>query len=281
MLAVFILKMQFKNKSLDLSSPQIMGVLNVTPDSFSDGGQYDTVDDAIEQALRMIDEGAAIIDVGGESTRPGAQEVSTQQELDRVLPVIEELHQLTDAIISIDTSKPVVMRTAIASGAAMINDVNALRANDAMAVAAELKVPVCLMHMQGTPRTMQSAPTYNDVVQDVTSYLSERAEACIAAGITTDQIVLDPGFGFGKTVEQNLALIKNLPVIVKKGYPVLVGASRKSTIGTVLNKPVEQRLYGSLALAGLAVWLGASIIRVHDVAQTADTVRMIQAVKSA
>lgn len=273
--------MQFKNTSLDLSTPQIMGVLNVTPDSFSDGGRFVNMDDAVAQALRMIDEGASIIDVGGESTRPGAEEVSAQQELDRVIPVIEKIHQQTDAVISIDTSKPSVMHAAVAAGAAMVNDVNALRAPDALATVAALNVPVCLMHMQGTPRTMQAAPQYENVIDEVIRFLIERAEACVSAGIHRDQIVLDPGFGFGKSVAHNLALVKNLPALIAKGYPVLVGVSRKSTIGAVLDKPVEQRLYGSLALAGLAVWLGASIIRVHDVAQTADTIKMLQAVKFA
>jgi len=246
--------MHFKNKLLDLTMPRIMGVLNVTPDSFSDGGRFTSVDRAVVQAQRMFDEGATIIDIGGESTRPGAANVSVQEELDRVIPVIERIHRQTDVIISIDTSKSVVMHEAVSAGASMINDVNALQAEDALTTAARLQVPVCLMHMQGSPRTMQTAPMYENV---------------------------DPGFGFGKTVAHNLTLIKHLPELISHGYPVLVGVSRKSTIGAVLDKPVDKRLYGSLALAGLAVWCGASIIRVHDVAETADTVNMLQAVKTA
>ena len=273
--------MQFKSNSLDLSMPQIMGVLNVTPDSFSDGGRFSNIGDAVAQALRMIDEGASIIDVGGESTRPGAEEVSAQQELDRVIPVIEKIHQQTDAVISIDTTKASVMHEAVTAGATMVNDVNALRAPDAIATVKALNVPVCLMHMQGTPRTMQAAPVYENVIDEVIRFLVERAQACISAGIRRDQIVLDPGFGFGKTVAHNLVLMKNLPALIALDYPILVGVSRKSTIGAVLDKTVEQRLYGSLALTGLAVWLGASIIRVHDIAETADTIKMLQAVKFA
>jgi len=261
--------------------PRIMGVLNVTPDSFSDGGRFTSVDRAVVQAQRMFDEGATIIDIGGESTRPGAANVSVQEELDRVIPVIERIHRQTDVIISIDTSKSVVMHEAVSAGASMINDVNALQAEDALTTAARLQVPVCLMHMQGSPRTMQTAPMYENVVQEVTDFLLERAAVCIDAGISRTQIILDPGFGFGKTVAHNLTLIKHLPELISHGYPVLVGVSRKSTIGAVLDKPVDKRLYGSLALAGLAVWCGASIIRVHDVAETADTVNMLQAVKTA
>ena len=273
--------MQFKNLSLDLSSAKIMGILNITPDSFSDGGQFTSVASALAQALQMINEGASIIDVGGESTRPGAAQVSEQQELDRVIPVIEQISQHADVIISIDTSKPGVMREAVMAGARMINDVHALRVDDALRMAAECQVPVCLMHMQGTPRTMQTEPAYTDVVMEVTRFLSARVEACLAAGIAADHIILDPGFGFGKTVAHNMALMKHLPTIEALGFPVLIGASRKSTIGSILDKPVDERLYGSLALASLAVWQGASIIRVHDVGPTADTIKMIQAVKSA
>ena len=273
--------MQFKHTALDLSTPRIMGILNVTPDSFSDGGLFTNIDAALSQALQMESEGASIIDVGGESTRPGASAVAEQQELDRVIPVIEKICQHSDVIVSIDTTKPAVMREAVSAGARMINDVTALRAQDAIPTAAQLQVPVCLMHMQGTPRTMQEAPQYNDVVAEVSEFLASRTEACIAAGIAADQIILDPGFGFGKTVEHNLACLKHLPALLGLGMPVLFGASRKSTIGSILNKPVTERLYGSLALAGLAVWHGASIIRVHDVGPTADTIKMIQAVKSA
>ena len=273
--------MQFKNTTLDLSIPRIMGILNVTPDSFSDGGRFTAVDAALSQALQMESEGASIIDVGGESTRPGALAVDEQQELDRVIPVIEKISQHSDVIVSIDTTKPAVMREAVSAGARMINDVNALRADGAMGMAAELNVPVCLMHMQGTPRTMQVAPQYDDVVAEVSQFLVTRTQACLAQGIAADQIILDPGFGFGKSVTHNLICMKHLPALVALGMPLLVGASRKSTIGSILNKPVDERLYGSLALASLAVWHGASIIRVHDVGPTADTINMIQAVKSA
>ena len=273
--------MQFKNISLDLATPRIMGILNVTPDSFSDGGRFTAVKSALAQALQMVGEGASLIDVGGESTRPGAEGVSEQQELDRVIPVIEAIRQHSDVLISIDTTKPRVMYEAVMAGAQMLNDVNALRADGALPMAAQLGVPVCLMHMQGSPRTMQVAPEYDDVVAEVTQFLSARVEACLAEGIAADQIMLDPGFGFGKTPAHNLACMKHLPALVAQGFPVLVGASRKSTIGSILDKPVDERLYGSLALASLAVWHGASIIRVHDVGPTADTIHMIQAVKSA
>ena len=273
--------MQFIDITLDLAIPRIMGILNVTPDSFSDGGRFTTLDAARSQAQRMLEEGASMIDVGGESTRPGAEAVDAQQELDRVIPVIEAIAQLSDVIVSIDTSKPDVMREAVNAGARMINDVNALRAQGALTMAAQLQVPVCLMHMQGTPRTMQAAPVYTDVVAEVIQFLTERMEACLAAGLAADQLIIDPGFGFGKTVAHNLTCMKHLPALVELGYPVLVGASRKSTIGSILDKTVDERLYGSLALASLAVWQGASIIRVHDVGPTADAIKMIQAVKTA
>lgn len=273
--------MQFKNDALDLATPRIMGILNVTPDSFSDGGRFTAVEPALAQTLQMVSEGASFVDVGGESTRPGAAPVGEQQELDRVIPVIEAIHQHSDVIISIDTTKPRVMHEAVMAGAQMINDVNALRTDGALRMAAQLHVPVCLMHMQGTPRTMQAAPEYEDVVAEVSQFLSSRVEACLTAGIAADQIILDPGFGFGKTASHNLACLKHLPALVALGFPVLVGASRKSTIGSILDKPVDERLYGSLALASLAVWHGASIIRVHDVGPAADTIKMIQAVKTA
>ena len=273
--------MQFQTLSLDFSTPKIMAILNITPDSFFDGGRFDSSESALLQALQMIREGASIVDVGGESTRPGAEAVSEQQELDRVIPVIEQIVQHSDVIISIDTSKPAVMQAAVKAGARMINDVNALQAEGALPMAVQLQVPICLMHMQGSPRTMQTAPEYKDVVSEVRQFLSSRVAACRQAGIADDQIILDPGFGFGKTVAHNMALIKHLPELVALDFPVLVGVSRKSTIGTILDKAVDERLYGSLALAGLAVWHGASIIRVHDVGPTADTLKIIQAVKTA
>jgi dihydropteroate synthase len=272
--------MQFKHKQLDLSQPRVMGILNVTPDSFSDGGRFIQADVALKQAKRMAEEGASIIDIGGESTRPGAQPVDEQQELDRVIPVVERISRELDVIISIDTSKAGVMREAVQAGAHMINDVLALREENALATAAQLQVPVCLMHMQGEPRTMQSKPVYQDVVADIQGFLQQRVQACLAAGIASEQIILDPGFGFGKTLPHNLMLFKHLPQFVQMGYPVLVGVSRKSMLGSILDLPVEQRLYGSLGLAALAVWLGASIIRAHDVGPTGQAIRAVQAVHS-
>jgi len=273
--------MQFKHQLLDLSQARVMGILNVTPDSFSDGGRFTQVDSAIRQARQMVADGASIIDVGGESTRPGAQPVDEQQELDRVIPVIERIARELDVVISIDTSKAAVMREAIAVGAHMINDVQALRGSNTLETASRLAVPVCLMHMLGEPRTMQSEPQYRDVVEDVRSFLQERVQACRSAGIRQDQIIVDPGFGFGKTLQHNLALFEQIPRFVELGYPVLVGVSRKSMVGSILDLPVEQRLFGSLGLAALAVWLGASIIRAHDVGATVQAVRVVQAVRSA
>jgi dihydropteroate synthase len=272
--------MQFKHKQLDLSQPQVMGILNVTPDSFSDGGRYTQVEAAMHQARRMVEEGASIIDVGGESTRPGAQPVGEQQELERVIPVVERIAHELDVIVSIDTSKAGVMREAVSVGAHMVNDVLALREPDALTTVASLQVPVCLMHMQGEPRTMQAAPTYLDVLADVRTLLQQRVQACIEAGIRHDQLILDPGFGFGKTLQHNLTLFKRLPELVNLGYPVLVGVSRKSMLGTILDLPVEQRLYGSVGLAALAVWLGASIIRAHDVGPTVQAIQAVRAVHS-
>ncbi|MBU1190493.1 MAG: dihydropteroate synthase [Gammaproteobacteria bacterium] len=264
---------------LDLSQPQVMGILNVTPDSFSDGGRFVGRDSAIAHAREMVAEGASIIDIGGESTRPGAADVSVQEELDRVIPVIESLHLELPVIISVDTSKPEVMRAAVAAGAGLINDVRALREPGALQVAVDSHVPVCLMHMQGAPRTMQQQPEYQDVVTEVRDFLVARATDCIAAGIPAEQILLDPGFGFGKTLEHNLRLLRQLPVLVQTGYPLLVGLSRKSMIGQLLDLPVEQRLQPSVALAVLASWLGARILRVHDVAATVQAVRVCAAVK--
>ncbi len=266
-------------KSLDLSQPQVMGVLNVTPDSFSDGGDFFSTDAALERARRMVEEGAAIIDVGGESTRPGAQPVPLEEELRRVLPVIEALHRSLPVPVSIDTRKPQVMRAAVAAGAGLINDVNALRAEGAAAVAADLGVPVCLMHMQGEPQSMQTAPRYTDVVDEVIGFLLDRAEACIAAGVARQRILLDPGFGFGKTAGHNLRLLRYLDRLTAQGYPVLVGLSRKSLIGQILDLPVDKRLYPGVALAVLAVWQGAAIVRSHDVRETREAIRMCRAVR--
>lgn len=266
---------------LDLSQPQVMGILNVTPDSFSDGGRFFACATALAQARTMQAEGAAIIDVGGESTRPGAAAVSVEQELERVIPVIEALRAELPVVISVDTSKPEVMRAAVAAGAGLINDVRALREPGALAAAAACGVPVCLMHMQGEPRSMQQQPDYTDVVAEVRAFLLERAAACLSVGIARERVLLDPGFGFGKSVAHNLLLLKYLPDLVACAYPVLVGLSRKSLIGAVLDLPVEQRLQPSVALAVLAVWQGASLIRVHDVAATVQAVRMCAAVRAA
>lgn len=267
------------NLDLDLNQPRVMGILNVTPDSFSDGGLFIKPSDALKHAVEMVDEGAAIIDVGGESTRPGAQSVSLQQELDRVIPVIESLTRELCVPVSIDTSKPEVMREAAAAGAGMINDVCALSAAGAIEAATETRLPVCLMHMQGNPRSMQQHPHYDDVVADVSDYLQQRARACLAAGITGDKILIDPGFGFGKNLSHNIKLLKKLNVISKLGYPVLAGISRKRMIGQILNESeADQRLYGSLAAAVIAAMKGASILRVHDVRATVDAMRITAAV---
>ncbi|MEW9796744.1 dihydropteroate synthase [Alteromonas sp. CYL-A6] len=267
--------MNFRNKQLDLSAPAVMGILNVTPDSFSDGGRHQALDAALCHARDMVAAGAAFIDVGGESTRPGASAVTEQQELDRVIPVIEHIAKELDTVISIDTSKAGVMKEAVKAGARLINDVRALREPGALETAAALDVPVCLMHMQGQPRTMQQSPTYDDVVRDVSTFLTERATACMQAGIASDDIMLDPGFGFGKTLAHNYQLLNALEGIIDLGYPVLVGMSRKSMIGQLLDRSTDERLAGSIALATIAAQKGAHIIRVHDVRETADAVAIV------
>jgi dihydropteroate synthase len=268
-------------KPLDLSRPRIMGVLNVTPDSFSDGGDFFTPENAVTRAEQMVDEGAAIIDVGGESTRPGAVAVSLDEELERVIPVIEALHATVPVPISIDTRKPAVMQAAVAAGAGLINDVSALQENGAVEMATSLEVPVCLMHMQGNPETMQATPTYNNVVDEVVAYLEARAAACMQQGIPKERILLDPGFGFGKTTAHNLLLLQQLERLVETGFPVLVGLSRKSLIGKVLDLPVDKRVYPGVALAVLAVWKGAALVRCHDVRPTREAIEMCQAVRNA
>lgn len=274
-----------KNKVSELiqnSTPVIMGILNVTPDSFSDGGLFVKKDAAVNYVKQMIADGAGIIDVGGESTRPGASEVSVNEELQRVIPVIKTIRQFSDIAISIDTSKPEVMREAIQAGATMINDVNALQAANAVETAVELNVPVCLMHMQGKPRTMQSKPEYSDVVKEVIAFLKDRILICRNAGIPSENIIVDPGFGFGKTLEHNLTLFKHLEEFTKLDCALLVGVSRKSMIGAVLdNAPADERLFGSVALATLAAWKNTNILRVHDVKATADALKLCQAVKEA
>ncbi|MCP5304624.1 MAG: dihydropteroate synthase [Chromatiaceae bacterium] len=256
-----------------------MGILNVTPDSFSDGGRFVDLDDALRQAEQMAEQGADIIDVGGESTRPGAAAVGLDEEMARVLPVIERLRAALDLPLSIDTSKPEVMRAAVAAGAAMINDVSALHAPGAIEAAAETGAAVCLMHMQGEPRTMQSSPQYDDVVADILKYLDGRIAACVAGGVARGRLLVDPGFGFGKTLAHNLALLGGLERFRELGLPVLVGISRKSMLGAVTGRDVDERLAASIAAAVMAVERGASVIRVHDVAATVDALRLWCAVR--
>ncbi|MCC6194834.1 MAG: dihydropteroate synthase, partial [Burkholderiales bacterium] len=251
----------------------VMGVVNVTPDSFADGGRYFNVQRALQHARALVDDGADIVDIGGESTRPGAQPVGESEELDRVLPIVEALAN-DGALVSIDTMKPAVMRAAVAAGACMVNDVRALREPRALEAVAATSAAVCLMHMQGEPRTMQVAPVYEDVVTEVREFLSARASACESAGIARDRIVLDPGFGFGKTVEHNLQLLRELPAITALGYPVLAGLSRKSMLGRLTGRDVGERLAASLAAALAAVARGARIVRVHDVRETVDALRV-------
>jgi dihydropteroate synthase len=267
--------MQFRDKFLDLSTSKVMGILNVTPDSFSDGGAFAMLENGLAQASLMLSEGADIIDIGGESTRPGAQAVSVQQELDRVIPVIELIFQRFDTIISIDTSKAQVMHEAISAGASLINDVRALQENDALEVAVEANVPVCLMHMQGQPREMQNNPHYDDVVKDVMSFLQQRISVCCKAGIDAQQIIVDPGFGFGKSIEHNYQMLANLEKFHQLNVPILAGMSRKSMIGNLLERKIDQRLAGNIAAATVAAQKGAQIIRVHDVKETVDAVRII------
>lgn len=254
--------------------PQVMGILNVTPDSFSDGGRYVDIDAALRQAESMQKEGASIIDIGGESTRPNATVVSLQEELDRVLPVIERCREALDITLSIDTYKAEVMTAAVKAGAGLINDVRALQSPGALAAAAETSVPICLMHMQGSPQTMQSAPTYDNIIEEITDFFSARIQACQEAGIAKNRLILDPGFGFGKTVVHNLQIVSQLQHFQSLGCPLLLGVSRKSTIGAVLEREVDDRLAGSLALSSLAIERGARIIRAHDVKATMDAIKI-------
>jgi len=257
----------------------VMGILNVTPDSFSDGGRYNRLDFALQHALNMQKQGAEVIDIGGESTRPGANAVTVDEELERVIPVIRALRQQSSLPISVDTSKPEVMRTAVAEGADMVNDVNALQAEGAVETCAELGIPVCLMHMQGEPRTMQQDPQYDDVVKDVAAYLQQRSIECIESGIHRNNIVIDPGFGFGKTLRHNLDLLNRLESISGLELPVLVGISRKSMLGAILDKPVAERLYAGIAAAVIAYHKGARLFRVHDVAPTRDALAVCDALQ--
>jgi len=275
------MKLACRDRLLDLSEPCVMGVLNVTPDSFSDGGRYAGTAAAVERGVAMAGEGAAIIDVGGESTRPGAADVDVDEELARVVPVIEQLVVRVAVPISVDTSKPEVMRAAIAAGASLVNDVKALQAPGALEAVAGTGAAVCLMHMQGEPRTMQVAPSYADVVADVRRFLATRVEACLAAGIGRERICVDPGIGFGKSAEHNLALLAAIDRLAEPGLPVLIGVSRKSLVGIITGRPPEGRLAGSVAFAALAVMGGAAIIRAHDVAETLDAVKVASALKCA
>jgi dihydropteroate synthase len=256
---------------------RVMGILNATPDSFSDGGRWTTRERALRHALDMAAAGADLIDVGGESTRPGSSGVDAGEELERVVPVIEAIVAETDVPVSVDTSKPQVMEAAVQAGAAMINDVNALRSEGALPAAARLKVPVCLMHMRGRPRDMQAEPRYEDVVREVADFLQERAGVCRAAGIPAEHILIDPGFGFGKTLQHNIELFRALPRLSRLGYPLLVGVSRKSMLGALTGKPVEERLAASVAAAVLASMRGAAVVRVHDVAETVDALKVAEA----
>lgn len=272
---------------MSASAPAVMGILNVTPDSFSDGGEFFAVERALRRAAVLHSEGAAWIDVGGESTRPGAEPVPLQQEMDRVLPVIEAIAAELPVAISVDTSKPALMTAAVAAGASLINDVNALRADGALAAAAASGARLCLMHMRGEPRTMQQAPTYRDVVTEVRAFLVERIGACERAGVARERLMVDPGFGFGKTLEHNLRLLREIGRLREWGVPVLAGLSRKSMIAGILGLPLDvgpaeiarQRLHPSVALATLAAWLGADILRVHDVAPTVAALAMVKALR--
>ncbi|UII70763.1 dihydropteroate synthase [Pseudomonas sp. HN11] len=269
------------NRVLDLAHMHVMGILNVTPDSFSDGGRFSQLDAALRHAEAMVMAGATLIDVGGESTRPGARIVSPLEELERVAPIVERIARELDVIISVDTSTPAVMRETARLGAGLINDVRSLQRDGALDAAAATGLPVCLMHMLGEPGNMQDSPHYDDLVGEVSGFLAERVAQCAAAGIAEEKIILDPGFGFAKTLQHNLSLFKHMEALHALGRPLLVGVSRKSMIGLALNRPVGERLYGGLALAALAVTKGARILRVHDVAETIDVVRMIAAVESA
>lgn len=271
------MKLKANNKVLDLSQPQIMGILNFTPDSFSDKGQFFQLDKALAQVEKMLNEGAAIIDIGGESTRPNAEEVSEQEELDRVVPLVEAVSTRFDCWISVDTSKAAVMRESAKVGMDLINDIRALQEPHALQTAVELALPTCIMHMQGQPRTMQQNPQYENVVLEVLEFLQNRTALCLQAGMKAENMIWDLGFGFGKTVQHNYKLLQQQAIFAAQGYPILSGLSRKSMIGAVLDKPVEQRLMGSVAAALLAAQHGASILRTHDVAETADALKIWQA----
>lgn len=273
------MQMTFAGRELDMGLCHVMGIVNVTPDSFSDGGRYNSVDLAVRRAQEMVSDGATFVDVGGESTRPGAAPVSEQEELDRVCPVVEAIAGEVDAVISVDTSTPSVIRESARLGAGLINDVRALERDGAVEATVETGLPVCLMHMKGAPGTMQQNPEYRHVVRDVATYLMDRVRVCEAAGIPAERILLDPGFGFGKTLEHNLQLLNALEQLRVLGYPLLVGMSRKTMLGQITGREVSERLPASLAVATISALKGASVIRVHDVRETVDAVKVVKAMQ--
>ncbi|BEN47624.1 dihydropteroate synthase [Serratia marcescens] len=275
------MQLTVRDMTLNLSHPQVMGILNVTPDSFSDGGRYNTLNQALVHAHALISAGATMIDVGGESTRPGAAEVSEEEELERVVPVVEALAQRFEVFISVDTSKAGVIRESAQAGAHLINDIRSLQEPGALAAAAESGLPVCLMHMQGQPRTMQQAPHYDDLIADVQAFFEHHIRRCNEAGITNQKLLLDPGFGFGKNLAHNYQLLARLSEFHRFGLPLLVGMSRKSMIGQLLNVPPDQRVIGSVACAVIAAMQGAQIVRVHDVKETVEAMRVVEATLSA
>jgi len=274
-----MLRLQLPTRVLPLSEPVVMGIVNCTPDSFFDGGRNAELADAMSHARRMIDDGARILDVGGESTRPGAMPVGEAEEIDRIVPLIEALRRESDVVISVDTMKPAVMRAACAAGAEIVNDVYALRAPGAVDAVRETGAAVCLMHMQGEPRTMQDRPHYVDVVEEVREFLAARVAACERAGIECARICLDPGIGFGKRLPHNLAMLRSLASLGSSGLPLLIGVSRKSMFGELLGRPIDERLPASLAAAAIAVWQGAAIVRTHDVRATVDAIRVAHALR--
>lgn len=275
------MKMNFAGRELDLSVCHVMGILNVTPDSFSDGGRFNSRESALVRARQMVGDGASFIDVGGESTRPGAAPVSTQEELDRVCPVVEAIAGELEVVVSVDTSNPVVMSETVRLGAGLINDVRGLQREGAPEAAAKAAVPVCLMHSQGEPDTMQNDPRYRNVRKDVSSFLADRMRVVEGAGVRPENIILDPGFGFGKSVEHNFRLLAGLEQMHLLGHPLLIGVSRKSMLGAVTGRDVNERLPASLAAATISAMKGASILRVHDVQETMDAVRVVAAVREA
>lgn len=275
------MKLMARGTELNLSTPQVMEILNVTPDSFSDGGTHNSLNDAVNHAAKLIAEGASIIDIGGESTRPGASDVSIDEELQRVVPVVEAIRQRFDVWISVDTSKAQVITESANAGASIINDIRSLQEPGALEAAVKTGLPVCIMHMQGDPKTMQQSPHYENVVMDVDRFLQENIQRCVDAGIEKNQIILDPGFGFGKNLEHNYQLLAHLSELHHFGLPILAGMSRKSMVGQLLNVPPQERVAGSVACAVIAAMQGAQIIRVHDVKETIDAMKVVQATLSA